>query len=514
MMKIAKIDIQPYLEIFWRRKMWIVGSLCVSVLLGMLYIYGSKEMYRASTLILVESQRVPSSYVKSTISESLNARLRTITQQVNSRTNLESIINGHELFSVDKNVPEGWGEKAKTWLQELLGPADGVAQEQSEEIPSILSQVNQVREKINVQLRGGNRAIEISFEWNDPQIAADVANAIASQFIEQNLKVREEMAMGTTDFLTTEVIRLRQQLVEKERALEKFKKAHMGRLPSQLGSNLNVLNQLKEERNNLEKRIDTEKQQAILLQNQINALQEKDEERPKEEFDSQEKSDLTKYKNRLEHLRTRYTADHPDVLAMKRRIAALEKEQAMEGTATAAAGTQGELSLYEERAEELQTQLQTEVWRRIANYESKIQEVNAEIQQYRERVEGTSQVELELKDLQRDYDAVNARYQGLLSKKFSAQMSEEMEKRQKGEQFRVVDAAVAPSAPFAPNVQKIMALVLVLGLGIGGGMAYLRESLDPGFYTEEEIESYLETDVVVSFPIEGYGKSQKKKRRK
>ena len=158
-MKIYKIDIKPYLDIFWRRKIWVIGSLCVSLLFGVLYVLGSKEMYRASTLILVESQRVPSSYVQSTISESLGSRLRTITQQVNSRTNLESIIKGHDLFTEKDIPPEDWVERAKVWLQELLGPTDGVAQERAAELPSILSQVNEVREKINVQLRGGKSAL-------------------------------------------------------------------------------------------------------------------------------------------------------------------------------------------------------------------------------------------------------------------------------------------------------------------------------------------------------------------
>ena len=343
-------------------------------------------------------------------------------------------------------------------------------------------------------------------------MAADVANAIASQFIEQNLKVREEMAMGTTDFLSSEVGRLRQQLVAKERALEEFKQKNMGRLPSQLESNLNVLSQLKEERNNLEKRIDTDKQQAFLLQNQLNALQDKNVEVTDRDLLSQEKSELEQYKIRLENLRTRYTEAHPDVLAMQRRIAVLENEKQMQTIGTDLTSAQTFQNPGIKRYKELKTQLNSVVRRRIANYESQVQKVDAEIQKYRERVEGTSQVELQLKDLQRDYDAVDSRYQSILSKKFSAQMSEEMEKRQKGEQFRVIDAAMAPSTPFTPNVQKITALACILGLGIGGGVAYLWESLDPAFYTAEEIESYLDTDVVVSFPLEEHTTVQKNKK--
>jgi polysaccharide chain length determinant protein (PEP-CTERM system associated) len=525
MINIPKIEIQPYLIIAWRRKWWIITPLLLSLCAGGLMVVSSPKMYKASTLILVESQRVPSSYVQSTISEDLSSRLNTITQQVNSRTNLESIIKKYGLFASSHDATDqSWLERIQGWFQKMLGVENSAAGKKQEPEPSMLSLVEQVRKKINVQLRGGNRAFEISFEWKEPQMAADVANTIASQFIEQNLKVREEMAMGTTDFLETEVERIRRDLIQKEQELERFKQEHMGSLPSQLDSNLNVLSQLKEERNNLEKRIEMEKQQLMMLRNQIATAEQFQMPEETLSFDelSEDSGELSQLREALERMRFRYTEEHPDVRTLKRRIAKLEeKEQSLESEG---AGSEDFVANDDMNNDEMfgtgldfspqamyQGQI-SQVQARINNYEQKIEELTDEIDQYRERVEATSKVELQLKDLERDYAAVNDRYQALLSKKLSAEMSEEMEKRQKGEQFRVVDPAVAPSLPFKPDVQKIMIMALALGLGLGGGLAYLKESLDPGFYTQEEIEAYLDTEVVVSFPI--VESVQRRKRKK
>ncbi len=144
---------------------------------------------------------------------------------------------------------------------------------------------------------------------------------------------------------------------------------------------------------------------------------------------------------------------------------------------------------------------------RINKYENKMTNLEAEIQKYKNRVEETPEVGMQLKDIKRDYETVQRRYQDILSKKLNAQMSAELEKKQKGEQFRVVNSAVPPNNPYKPNISKIMFFTLVMGLGLGGGAAYLRETLDPAFYTPEEIEEYLNTEVIVSLPI---NKSKKK----
>ncbi|MFO7803412.1 MAG: Wzz/FepE/Etk N-terminal domain-containing protein, partial [Desulfovermiculus sp.] len=272
-MQLPKIEITPYLDIAKRRKWWVIIPVFVALIAGGAHLYQTPKVYRASTLILVEAQKVPSKFVPSTVSENVQSRLQTISQQVHSRTNLEDIIHRFELNRQagaieEPSLPEKIKRKILTYMGLLEASAEQKENEKKEDKPSMQQLVNSVRKKIDVNLRARNQAFEISFEWRDPQVAAQVTNALASQYIDQNLKFREEMAMGTTRFLESEVQRLRQQLQEKENRLEEFKHRNMGRLPGQLESNLNILSQLKEELGRTEDREEQVREQMRRMEQQ------------------------------------------------------------------------------------------------------------------------------------------------------------------------------------------------------------------------------------------------------
>ncbi|MDY6908373.1 MAG: GNVR domain-containing protein [Thermodesulfobacteriota bacterium] len=500
MVEIPKLNIEPYLDAARRRKWWILVPLVIAVIAGAVYAKTTPRVYRATTLILVEPQRIPTSYVTPTVTQSVAGRLRTISQQVHSRTNLERIIEEFNLYPEAKVNEQGLRRRIEAKLRALLGRTGGA--EGEPEVP-MMARVEDLRNRIQVSIRSqgaeGTSAFEISFEWHDPQLAASVTNAVASQFIEQNLRVREEMAMGTTAFLEAETERLRGELEVREKTVESFKKEHMGMLPDQLESNLNILAQLKEELTNLEKRVDMEKQQALMLQSQMQnmALGPDPSLLMETEIPEAGGGELWELEKKLEDLRGQYTDRHPDVVVLKRRIEKLREEEAASGEAGDPAES---LDLGFMGGEEMTAMQVEQINSRVQTYEDQILELKRQIDVYRERVEKTPQVELELNKLLRDYETVQQRYANLLSKRLDAQMAEELEKRQKGEQFRVIDPAIPPDRPFKPDMRKIMLMALMAGLAFGGGLAYLREVMDPRFHSPEEVEAYLRAKVIVSLP--------------
>jgi uncharacterized protein involved in exopolysaccharide biosynthesis len=300
--------------------------------------------------------------------------------------------------------------------------------------------------------------------------------------------------------LQSEVQRLQQELQEREQALESFKRRNMGRLPSQLQTNLNILSQLKEELSKTEDRQEQVRQQMRLITQQAH-MQAQDVFADFSAWDSDTdmgNSELATLQERLKEMRSKYKEQHPDVQALLRRISQLEQEQELEVAMEPEPEPEPDLGLSGQ--DMLQVQ-QEQMQMRLADYKAKIQELKSQIQLYEQRVEETSEVELQLKNLERDYAAVNDRFQNVLRRKLDAEMAEQMERRQQGEQFRVVDPAITPDKPFKPDRNKIMAMALVMGLGLGGGLGYLRESLDPTFYTPQELEQQLHTKVVVSLPM-------------
>jgi len=499
MMQIPKIDWRPYLDIFLRRKWWAVIPLILVLLGGGLYLYKAPKSYRANTMILVESQRVPRDYVPSTVSEDLQQRLQTISQQVRSRTNLEDIIERFDLYADPEAYRPGLLSRGKRKLLSWAGMGDGSALASGNEAPSMQQLVVNVRNKIDVNLRARNQAFEISFEWRDPEVAAQVANALASQFIEQNLKVREEMAMGTTRFLDREVDRLQQELQKREAALEDFKRRNMGRLPSQLQSNLNMLNQLKEELGRTQDRAEQIRHQIQIttMQARVNA-QDMDHQDEREVQVPAVFDEVEALQKRLEEMRSRYTDNHPDIRMAKRRLAQLQEKIEQEE-----ASEQQQVASGDRRASSepdfMQVQLQ-ELRMRLNREEQRIENLQEQIANYEHRVEQTSEVELELKNLERDYAAVHDRYQLMLRRKLDAELGEQMERGQQGERFRVVDPAIPPDRHSSPNTRRVAFMTLVLGLGLGAGLGYLREVLDPALYTPDEVEQALKSEVVVSLP--------------
>lgn len=500
MAELPKINVEPYVDALIRRRWWIIVPTLLAFLGGAVYAKITPKTYEASTLILVEPQRIPTNYVQPTVTESVQSRLRTISQQVNSRTNLERIIKDFNLYPESRLRERGLKEVLRDRIAVLLHRP--LSQEEIAPKVPMMTLVEDLRQKINVKVRGEGNAFEIAFQWHEAETAAAVANAIAGQFIEQNLKVREEMAMGTTAFLDSETQRLRKELEAREQALEKFKKDNMGMLPDQLQSNLNILSQLKEELTDLEKRVSLEKQQALMLQSQSQTMAQSGPDLSglmagEDGSGGLGGGEIDQLRAKLAELLTRYTERHPDVVAVKRQIAKLEAEAAE----TAPQSAQKPMDLGGLGGQDMFAMQIEQINARVADYEKQIASLKEQIALYKDRVEKTPQVELELTKLIRDYQTVQDRYAKLLAKKLDAQMAEELERRQKGEQFRVLDPAIPPEKPIKPDIIKVMALALVLGLGLGGGLAYVRETLDPRFYAQEEVEAVTRCKVLVSLPL-------------
>ena len=464
-------EIAKYLDIAKRRKYWIIIPFLATVLAGLAFVLIAPRIYEAQTLILVQGQSVPQDFVRSIVSETVDERLRTITQQVTSRTNLEAIIRDFR-------------------LAEEIGPS-----------LSIDAVVEGVRKKIKIDVskggsgRGMTSAFTISYRGKDPRKVMQVTNALASNFISQNLEIRESQVLGTSSFLADELESVRKRLAEKEEELKAYRVQYMGGLPDQLNANLGMLQRLQLQLDQLSKSLADAENRKILIQQTVDEARKGRQAIIPPGTQTQDVNDLTTLKKELAALEARYTPNHPDVVRLKKTIETLEASEAK--PATDSSGKTIGLS----KAEQALVQQLQDIDLDIASAKTEMKKVQAEISLYQKRVEDTPKREQELFSIQRDYQNLKELYDSLQKRKLEADIAVSMEKKQKGEQFRVIDPAKIPTYPVEPDVKRILLMVFALGLGLGGGLAYLREMIDTSFKAPDEVEKELDMKILVSIPI-------------
>jgi len=264
------------------------------------------NQYTSRTLVLVEEQAVPDTYVKSVVTGDIGQRLGTMQEQILSRTRLQPIIEEFGLFGNDK------GRVAMEDLVDRLRQDISIAP-----IQSLVS-----------TKEGELPGFAIGFTANDPRLAQQVCAEITSMFIEENLHLREQRAEGTTDFLKTELDQAKGDLDAQDAKLADFKRKYIGVLPGNEQADMNMLasfsSQLDAVTSQLNRAQQDKTYQDSLLAQQLSAWEMSQKSGgPRGDTLAEQ---LATLQGQLVAKQAHYTVDHPEVVKLKEEIAALEKK--------------------------------------------------------------------------------------------------------------------------------------------------------------------------------------------
>lgn len=423
-------NLEDLLDVVQKKWYWITIPFFFFMFLGAwLYVVLPRE-YEASTVILIQPQEIPSEYVVATVRSGLEDRVRSMTQEVMSRSNLERVMTEMDIYTE---------ERARGVPIELL--------------------VEAMRSRITLDVSGSSRSnmgsFTLSFKGRDPQHTADVTNRLASLFIESNLKARARQATETTEFLEKQLADLKALLEDYERKLQVFRNVHMGQLPEQLQSNTAMLSNLQNNLETVQRSLADARNRKLLLQG--HSTQSPSTGPPSTSPTRYQR--LTELRQRLQDMKANYTPEHPEIRRLMDQIREIESQPAE--------------TVHEKRDPQIQA-INVE----IANLERDAARIKARIGEFQQRVENTPKAEQEMATMQRDYQITQQNYQRLLDRLYEARRAESLEKRQQGEQFRVLDPAQPPRAPVRPNFLRLILVFLVLGLGSGSGLLLMMELMD------------------------------------
>jgi polysaccharide chain length determinant protein (PEP-CTERM system associated) len=451
------------------------------------------DRYRSSTLILVVPQRVPENYVRPAVSESIEQRLLSISPQILSETRLERIISELDLYPKERQK----------------GNREAV--------------IEGMRGDITVDIIKGD-LFRVTYEGDSPYKVMQVTQRLASLFVEENLKDREQLAVGTNQFLEQQVEEARKQLEAHEARARDYRERHAGQMPSQMPANLQVLQSASLQLQALEDSLGRDRERRLELEHSLNELKVVDaaakqaaEETPSEpraaaaappatpesEVDPAAgippgPGALQAARQQLAALELRYRPDHPDIIRMKKLIADLSGSAGASSESNAETRDPGAVSrqLRMNQVSALLTTLHNEIARKVAE-QTRLKDIVAD---YRGRVESEPARESELIAITRDYDTQRELYRSLLAKKGESGISANLERQQVSQQFKTLDAARLPEVPAAPNRPLINIIAMAMGIGLGLGLTIVLELRDQSFRTGAEIASVLAVPVLAMVP--------------
>jgi polysaccharide chain length determinant protein (PEP-CTERM system associated) len=483
------LTLQDYTVILKRRWWMIAIPAIIFPIVGYGITFLVQPQYVSQTLVLVEQQKVPDTYVKPVVTEDLNGRLATMREQILSRSRLQPIIERFNLFANSKMSMDDRIDLTRKNI----------------DIKPIQSEIART---------GGLPGFFISFKANDARTAQLVCGEIQSLFVSENLSDRQASASGTTEFLKGQLADAKAKLDEEDAKLAKFQQTYAGKLPGAETSNTSMLTTLNTQLDAATQGLARMEQDKSYAES-ILALQQTQAGQTSEHGGASPQTDQVELQQLLAQeadLTTRYTDDYPDVVTIRRKIKELRQQMAKAPapaviTAPSSPKPSDSLSVLQLRAQ-LRAMEQG-----IAQKKRDQTEIQAQLRMYQERIAASPAVEEEYKSITRDNQTAQAFYDDLLNKMNQSKMATDLEKRQQGEQFRVMDEPNLPEAPAFPKRPAFVMGGLALGLALGLLIVALLEYMDTALRSERDVWAFTKLPTLGVIAYNGEESAVKIKRR-
>jgi polysaccharide biosynthesis transport protein len=522
--------VQGYARIAWRRRKSLLLGFGIGLAAALTLAFLLPAHYRSSGTVLIEQQEMPTDMVKSTVTSYADQRVQVISKRVMTTATLLDIIKRYNLYP---------REAARETREALL-------KKMREDIGLKMISADVIDPRSG-RPTSATIAFEVSYTSRSADLAARVANELTTLYLNENLTNRTKLARDATDFLEGEGNRINTQIVDLEAQLAAFKDKNYSKLPELMQVNMQLMDRNEEELRAEEARLSSLEQQRVFLQAQLTQLRPNStvysetgerivsssdrlkmlrsqlaaakakyapdhpdvvtltREVSGMEADLGEKPDtindlrreLQQAQSQLDDARKRYTAEHPDRVRLEAMVKSLQADLDAAVAAGKSAGTTRSADSSAPATQQFtdaDNPAYVQIQAQLSATEGDIQSLNAQIAKlqttihsYEIDLSGSPQVERQYHDLTRDLDNARLRYQEIRNKQGDARVAQSLESDQQGERFTLIDPPLPPEEPVSPNRLLIVVAGFILSLGLGVGLAWLRETSDATVRGRDEL---------------------------
>ena len=464
--------VNKYLDLFFRRKIFIFAVLLLSLPIGLgIYLTTPKE-YQSSSLLSYQRQGISPNKLSPDLESKLRDIVNTLSQVVTSRTNLEKIINDLDLYPEERKIL----------------PIEDV--------------IELFRKKIEVIPSRQGEVFTVSYSGGDPDKVVKATNAIATKFIEENLKYRQEKATDTSTYTSQELESAKKVMDAQENAMRDYKLQNYDEMPEHREANISRLTALQNQYQKKQESIQDLEKTLVLIQDQMNNRRMLIQQSAGPVGDGNvpdNKMSLASLRSTLDALSLKYTDKHPEVIRIRKLIEKMEKEGGTGKNSQSTGSAAAQAKTYDPVLLQLETQ-QKGVRLNIASLENEKNQLNKLIGQYEKFVAAAPTREAEWSSLTREYGQLKKHYDNLVTQNLQAESMLSLEQQQRGSQFKIEDSARSSGKPIKPDFLKIMAMTVMAGLGFGIAATLVLDFFDASFRDPETLKPTLGIPLLITIP--------------
>jgi polysaccharide chain length determinant protein (PEP-CTERM system associated) len=489
------LDFEDYVDIMRRNFRWLIGPAFAGLVISTVVAYFMQDTYVSRALVRIVPQQIADNLVQIVSSQQLVDHIQGMAESILSRNTLTNLITTFHLYKKDlKSEPmEDVITKMKSSIK--IGATQGMANMSGRSIP----------------------AMEITFTYDDAHLAKAVCDDIVSRFVNQNTEDSLASQEQANQFMNDEFEKAQRDLSTIDNKLADFRTRNAGRLPEQMELNAQEMNSLTQRAQQLSDLVNRNNEQKMFIESAMRTAKDRLNSIKDVTPQSQARNDrvleldrqIQNLQTQIEDMKDRYTDNFPDLQSARQQLSVLKKQRDQaekEQPAKTTASTVENPAITREKqdaqtqVDQLQTQLKANAME-AQQITRQMTAVNADLQNYQNRLEGIPASEKEYMELMHERDLAKQHYDDLEGKRNRSRLSVDMEKRKQGETLEVLDSASMPAAPTAPKRSMIVPAGAGIGFILGIVLVGIREVKDTSLKNLKDARLYTQLSILGSIPL-------------